>query len=206
MKIAVLIYGRLDKCIEHYSNIISSIGVDHEIHFFLSSDNSPKEVLENFIILYKPIKYTNEKIYYDCDLSKYPNKPIETNIPNMTCHFINKGRVFKLLEEYVEEENVNYDVVISLRVDLLIYNNFTFHKIKDNTIYLPNCYDWGGVNDQIAYGNISVMKKYMNIFENVITILDQRLSKPHPESLTLANIQLNNLEVDRFNLHYRIDR
>ena len=37
MKIAVLVYGRLHKCLEHYSNITETIGLENQIDFFLSS-------------------------------------------------------------------------------------------------------------------------------------------------------------------------
>jgi len=43
MRIAVLIYGRLNKCAEHYNNILNSIG-DHDIDLanVLYSDESVK--------------------------------------------------------------------------------------------------------------------------------------------------------------------
>jgi hypothetical protein len=62
MRIAVLIYGRLNKCIEHYDNIMNSIGRDNDIQFFLSSDDSPQSQLDDFINIYKPVKYINDKI------------------------------------------------------------------------------------------------------------------------------------------------
>lgn len=34
MHIAVLIYGRLNKCVEHYDNIVESIGKHNDIDFF----------------------------------------------------------------------------------------------------------------------------------------------------------------------------
>ena len=200
MKIAVLVYGRLHKCLEHYSNITETIGLENQIDFFLSSDNDAE--LNDFINVYKPISYTNEKITYNCDLSIYPNKQAVTNIHNMTCHFINKMRVYKLLEEYKHD----YDIVLSLRIDLVIHTKIKFNKPEDNTIYVPDCYDYGGLNDQMAYGNFISMGKYMNIFKNVIYLLDSKKSPPHPESLTLANIVLNDLKLFRFKLAYFIER
>ena len=207
MKIAVLIYGRLNKCVEHYANTIESIGQEHEIDFFLSSDNSDENLLQQFIELYKPISYINDKIEYSIDLTNYPGKRVETNIHNMICHFINKERVFSLLEEHTEKEKVNYDIVLSLRIDLVFKDIFLFTNTNNNTIYIPLGNDWaGGINDQIAYGNINVMRKYNNIFKYVIVLLDEFFSIPHPESLTLANITYHNLEISRFYLEYYIDR
>lgn len=208
MRIAVLIYGRLDECAKSYDNIVNSIGNEHTIDFFMSSDNSNQELLESFINLYKPILYTNNKIHYTCgDLGRYPGKRDETNIHNMTCHFINKQRVYMLLENFVEKTSTKYDTVLSIRVDLIFHEKFVFGN-EENTIYIPSGYDFvdNGINDQVAYGNMSVMEKYMSIFKNVIHLLNTRKSIPHPESLTLANIIFNNLKICRFNLSYNLLR
>jgi hypothetical protein len=210
MRIAVLIYGRLNKCVQHYDNIINSIGKEHNIDFFVSSDNDSQNNLTDFINTYKPILYNNDKIEYDCDLSKYSGKRGETNIHNMICHFINKFRVFKLLKNSIEKNKVEYDVIISLRVDSVFNNNFKFdiNLKNNNTIYIPINNDFvnNAINDQIAYGNLSVMEKYMNIFTNIIYLLDTEKSIPHPESLTLANIKFNNIDIKRVKLLYYLDR
>lgn len=206
MRIAVLIYGRLNKCIEHYDNIMNSIGRDNDIQFFLSSDDSPQSQLDDFINIYKPVKYINDKIIHTCDVTKYPGIYPETNIPNMICHFINKSRVFSLLETYVKEENIHYDIVMSLRVDLVFNGKFIFNTIEDNTLYIPNDYDWLGINDQLAYGNIEAMKKYNNIFNNMMDFLEKRICVPHPESLNLANINFHKLNTIRVELPYYIER
>ena len=206
MHIAVLVYGRLNKCVEHYDNIIESIGKHNEIDFFLSSDNSSESLLSDFIHLYKPILYNNEPVHYDYDLGKYPGKRYETNIHNMTCHFINKNRVFLLLEEHTNKNNIHYDCAISLRVDCVIKNNFTLNNLEDNTIYIPFGYDWieNAVNDQIAYGKVDVMKKYNYI--DPVDLLERNLSIPHPETLTYANIIFYKLQIERVNMKYNLDK
>jgi hypothetical protein len=93
MRIAVLLYGRLNKCVEHYNNIVEHLGKQNDINFFLSSDNSSPSQLDEFIQLYKPVLYNNYPIHYDYNLEKYPGKRMETNIHNMTCHFINKKKI-----------------------------------------------------------------------------------------------------------------
>ena len=55
MKLAVLVFGRLNKCVEHYANIIESIGKQHSLDFYLSSDNSSDASLNVFIKTYNPI-------------------------------------------------------------------------------------------------------------------------------------------------------
>jgi hypothetical protein len=206
MRLAVIVFGRLNKCADHFDNILDSIGNHNEIDFFLSSDNSDENLLNDFIRLYKPILYNNTPVVYDYDLESYPGKRPETNIHTMTCHFINKNRVFALLEEHINKTNIHYDVVISMRIDLVFHDKFDFNNISDNTVYIPTGNDHviNGLNDQLAYGTISTMKKYNSI--NPKELLDNGLSIPHPESLNYANIHYNCLSIERINLQYYIDK
>lgn len=206
MRIAVLVYGRLNKCVEHYENIVESIGKYNDIDFFFSSDNSSESLVNDFIDLYKPKLYNNSKIQYEYDLGKYPGKREETNIHNMTCHFINKNRVFLLLEEYKNKYNIHYDCVLSLRIDIVFLNNFIFNNLEDNTIYIPYGNDFydNAINDQIAYGNIDVMKKYNSI--NPVHLLEKNLCIPHPEILSYANIIFHELQIERVNIKYNLDK
>jgi hypothetical protein len=206
MRIAVLAYGRLDRCAVHYNNIIEQIGLQNDIDFFLSSDNPSESLLNDFISLYKPILYNKDAIQYDYDLSKYPAAVAGTNFHNMTCHFINKNRVYLLLEQYICQTNIQYDAVVSLRLDLYFLNCFDFNNMLDNTIYIPYGYDYldSAINDQIAYGKVDVMKKYNLI--NPLKIVKMGISSCHPESLTLANIYLNKLNIQRVDLLYYFDK
>lgn len=208
MKIAVLVYGRLECCEKLCSNIMEAIGGnEHELDFFMSSDNSSKEHLDLFIKLYKPILYTNEPIKYDCDFSVYEGKREETNIHNMTCHFINKKRVINLLINHLKLNNVKYDCVLSLRVDLFFRGKINYGTINNNTVYIPESGDWvGGINDQLAYGTFETMRKYMNIFDTSIVLLNKGCLIPHPENLNRANIEFYKLNVSRFGIEYYILR
>ena len=205
MRIAVLVYGRLKQSFNTYNNIINAIGSQYNIDFFVSSDNADKVLLNTFINLYKPILYNNEPIKYDYDLSKYPGKRNETNCHNMTCHFINKNRVFLLLEQHIANNNISYDIVISLRLDLHFKSMFNFNEILDNTIYIPSGNDYAnGINDQIAYGKVDVMKKYNCM--NPVDLLTKKLTIPHAENLNKANIIYNNLNIKRVFINYNIIR
>lgn len=211
MNIAVLIYGRLNKCNEHYDNIIETIGKHNNVDFFLSSDNSSKSLLDDFIRLYKPKKYKNDPVYNNYNITKYPNRRGETSdtdIHNMVCHYINKLRVFTLLNEYMTQLNLTYDVVVSLRVDCVFYNSFNFYNLVENTIYIPDGYDYveNGINDQIAYGKVDVMRKYNSIFLNITYFLDNNISIPHSESLHYANIKYHNLNIIRPDIKYYLDK
>lgn len=206
MKIAVLVYGRLNNCDKHYNNIIEKLGNHEVIDFFLSSDNSSESLLKEFVRLYKPILYNNNPIYYGYTLDKYPGLRPETNIHNMICHFYNKNRVFSLMEEFIQKTNIKYDCVVSLRIDCVFQNYFDFNSLKNNTLYVPDGFDYinDALNDQIAYGNEEVMKKYNCI--NIIDLLEKKLSIPHPESLNYANVLFHKLDIKRVDLKYYLDK
>ena len=72
---------------------------------------------------------------------------------------------------------------------------------KNDTIYIPIGSDWGGINYQFAYGNITSMKIYNNIMDVTNKLLENG-SRLHPETLHLHNINLHNLKVERFKLDY----
>jgi hypothetical protein len=204
MRIALLIYGRLNKSNKHYDNIMDSIGNEHTVDIFLSSDNSPETQLQEFIELYKPISYNNDKVEHDTNLEKY-EKHRYVVIDNMIRHFINKKRVFTLLELYVKKESITYDIIISLRIDLVFHNSFNLTSVQPYTIYIPSGNDCDGINDQVAYGSMDVMKKYMNIYEYIIELLETKTTIVHPESLTLANIQFHKINIIRVNLSHVIE-
>jgi hypothetical protein len=212
MHIALLIYGRINQFRDNYVNIFNRIGKEHVVDVFLSSDNSINSELNEFIELYKPKKYCNDKIKHHSKLRTYlsleKHKINYQGIYNIECHYINKKRVFSLLESYSTEASISYDCVISTRIDLDFLTPFNLINPLDNTIYIPNHYDFvqNGINDQIAYGNMNTMSKYMNIYDTIFYLLDNNLTIPHPETMTLSNIHYHNLNVVRVPISYNYNK
>ena len=79
-----------------------------------------------------------------------------------------------------------------------------FNNLVDDTIYIPSNYDYRGINDQVAYGKIDVMKKYNSI--NALDLLNKSLAIANPETLTIANIKFYNLKIERVNINYYLDK
>lgn len=206
MKLAILIYGRLNKCADHYENLLESVGKNNDIDFFMSSDASAEESINNFIKLYNPIAYSNDIIEHNINLAEYCHGWVCED--NMIRHFINKKRAFQLFENYMDATNKKYDYVVSVRIDLFFTSKFVFEEQSApiNTIYIPEGNDYGGINDQVAYGSVDAMKKYSYIFDNLIELLERKLSVVHPESLHKANILYNDIIVKRTPLDYSIIR
>jgi hypothetical protein len=207
MRTALLFFGRMKHFELTYASLVKSLG-NVIIDVFYSSDNEPEESIQRFIQLCKPISIINDKIVYDVDFTKYPllNPDIHhPNYDNMTRHFINKKRVFTLLEYHMQTTGATYDMVVSARLDVPI-NTLPYIEPSENTVYIPAGNDYCGINDRFALGNVESMKKYMMLYDTAIPILESKLSSPHPESLALANIIYTNLQVERFPLSTEIMR
>lgn len=195
---AVLVYGRLNKSKDH-AYLKDTF---NHCDFYASSDNSPRESLDDFVRIFQPILYTNEPIVHEYALEKYPNKPYETNLDNMVRHFINKKRAFELMKQSGKQ----YNTIISIRVDIVIDNKISF-SILPNTIYIPIGHDYrGGINDHIAIGDYPTIEKYMNLIDYVIPYLEAGLSFPHPERLTVVNLLYHKINIERINIQYRIEK
>jgi hypothetical protein len=135
MRIAVLFYGRIRKFKEHRENFLDSIGRENILDIFYSADAEPQKDLDEFVDLYKPVRWSNEKIENTIEpqLYNYRNPPSPdhrnfTNVKNMTKHFYNKKRVVGLLDDYIYETGTKYDVVLFLRFDLFYKEPFDLRK------------------------------------------------------------------------------
>ncbi len=206
-RIALLYYGRIRHFDALYKNTRASIGSAYAIDIFYSSDNEKLEEIQKFVKLYRPISINNDAIVDRIDFTKYPypDKHPYTNYDNMSRHFINKKRVFHLLEQYKEKTSTVYDIVLATRLDLQ-FDTFYIPTPEQNTLYIPEGEDHSGINDRFAMGDTESMKKYMNLYDTCEYILENRLAKPHPEQLALANIKHHTLTVKRVDIHCELVR
>jgi hypothetical protein len=203
MLIGVCFFGR----IRHFEHkfLLNSFGPTHTYECFYSGDNEPEDSVAEFQRSYPIISLTNETISYDIDLSKYPTKNKTVIIDKMTRHFINKKRVFSLLEDHCKKTNTPYDLIVSCRLDLHM-DAYSPEIPLANTIYIPDGHDHTGINDQFAFGDLSTMKHYMNLYDTCLSLLETTHCEPHPETLHLQNIIQGNITVKRIQLNTHIVR
>lgn len=203
MRVAILFSGRIKHYRENYDNILSNIIQNNQVDIFLSHSPELNEDLEDFIRLYKPIIVLNDKIGY-FDYTKYPKRD-KNQGHNTMCMFVNRLRVFQLLRNYMKEKNVFYDAILSYRLDIIAQDKIDWSEIDSNTLYIPAKNDYGGINDQIAYGSINVMKKYMTIYNDLNNILEDGCIF-HPESLLKKYLEKCRLIIERIRFRYEITR
>ena len=209
MRIALLLYGRIEKFKECYEAMLDALGRQNTVDIFYSSDYESKENIAEFKELYKPIKCENKRIIHSNILCRYPNTLSYVDSNNFyrdECQYTNKMRVFMIFEEYLKETPVQYDLVICTRVDIEYCCMIPPIKPKENTIYIPTGSDYeGGINALFAMGSVEVIKKYCYLYKNFLYLLENKLSIPHPELLTLANLIYENVQIKRFSLTFFLE-
>ena len=203
-KLAILFSGRIDRFDEHYTNIMSNIVQTNEVDFFISTICSDTQ-LEHFCSLYKPKGICNDEINYDQYKHYECNKYHMTNFHNMMCMHIHRMRVYQEMELYSNTTNTKYDLVISMRLDA--YSDSVLDIVgpvqeEADVVYIPNGYDWGGVNDQMALGNIQSMKVYMNLYQDIETWI--QVQNFGPETILKNYLDAHNMNIIRFDFKYRL--
>jgi hypothetical protein len=204
MKIAILFSGRIFKFGNHYNNIIENIVQGHDADFFLSHSPELDEDLESFCEIYQPIATSNDPIP-EYNFEKYPPYDENTRRRNVTCMQYNRRRVFNLLDEHIKKTGLQYDCIVSYRLDLFSYNKIDYN-IQSNILYIPEGSDYnGGINDQVAYGTYEEMKVYMNLINHIDTILFN-IGVFHAELINKENLLLHKVPIQRVLFDYEIIR
>lgn len=211
VKIAVLLTGRLhpkkfDKDnINKNINTIKLIGDDITIFCSLNKSIEISEYTHKFR---EDFNITDEQINIEdtqepSELYKYPKAPA-SNYHRVYSMFYHNKRAFELLEKYKTKYNIEFSVIIKFRGDLKSNSVISLNNILDNSsVYIPNGFDYGGINDQIAFGNFEAMKVYCNCVDEIINYCKNRI-KFHPETLLKHHLDKNNIKINRFNYSYNI--
>lgn len=215
MKIALLFSGRINKYDEHYQNIIDNIVQNNDIDFFLShSPELKNENLDGFKELYKPIEIINEEMDFSTDYSNLKLHEL-TNMNHFMSMWCNRKRVFDALIKHCIATNTMYDLVFSVRLDayneepLLFKEIIEEYKIIENknniekTVFVPNGWDWGGLNDQMAFGDFYSMEIYMSLYDTIWELMKEQ-PRFGPETILLGHLIKNDVSIHRFDYKYKL--
>ena len=132
---------------------------------------------------YRPVRYFIEPSR-QFDDSGYT---VKTSIPvaGILSMLHSQREAFRLLEQYSEEKNIKYDIVIKSRYDLLYEIAPSFAQVineclKNNCLYLPtsNPYELGGsYSDVFVIGPTRLVKDYFNFAVDFKNVLDRYQAK-----------------------------
>ena len=143
------------------------------------------------------------------------NKHPETNVERAILSMYNNAKAFQL----ISTSGVQYDVVVKYRSDVcassLLPPDF-WSSLKtgfsDTELHVPccahsptfPCCDYGGLNDQIAYGSFAVMHDYSALFTELNNLLSSG-TVFHPETLLRDHIRSTKHALIRPVFNYSLD-
>jgi len=111
-----------------------------------------------------------------------------------------------LKKEYEKENNMTYDCVIRYRSDLHLDQPFPLTTGTDlSAIHVPMYGNFGGINDQLAFGNSALMDIYCSLYSNIENLL-QNGANLNPEKLLMAHVNSYNIPIIKDYIKYSIRR
>jgi hypothetical protein len=110
--------------------------------------------------------------------------------------------------DMIIDSQKQYDIIMKYRTEIIINQNcFDIpDNLENDTIYVPDGYDWGGINDQLAYGNQQSMVKYSSLYDKIERYCGQEGVHPHPETILSYHLKSEGLKIVRFCFPYNLFR
>ncbi len=171
----------------HYENIITP---ECDLYFYTYTHEDP---------LYQ--KFDNKFSFTRIPQAFYPDpfeprkydsrKAPENTVNNSLNQWINNFVGFCLIPD-------SYDIYVRIRPDTKFNGklNFEDYNYSENNIYIPQGSDFGGINDQFAFGNHKVMKAYYSVLMNFGDLWHEG-TLFHSESMQLANLNSQGINIVR---------
>jgi FkbM family methyltransferase len=189
MKVALLLSGQFRNAKECFPGIKKNVLDVYNPDVFISGWINPDEIvpgryfgdvpkddcsIQEIVDIYNPLSFEFEtfdpsgflfELAQELDIN-YPN--VDTKTTNVLSMWYKRSRVNELKRRYEEQINRRYDLVILCRFDLEIVGKIDIPLIRQNTIYIPEGFDFGGgINDLIAISDSEQMDYYVSIYDKM---------------------------------------
>lgn len=206
-RIAVLFSGRIisyEKCFSHFQSIIDKYNPTFFLSLNLSEiDEYTKTFCEKFNIRNEQLNV--EKTIVPESLNKISSC---SNVKNTYSMFYHNYKAFCLIKKYQNNYNINFDVIVKYRADINSSEMLNLEDLDKDILYIPKGCDYGGLNDQIAYGDLNVMEKYCELGNGFIETLHfTKNVRYHPETLLLNyhKFYFSDIKINRPHFSYSLN-
>jgi len=133
----------------------------------VASNAIPHDIIDIVQNLYMPVAHIVERpIQFNTDqyINKYPQIKPQSSLSQRYSIF----RTFQLMETRARTLDIEYDMVIRMRFDWAVQAPIVAADLPVDCVTMPNdCPHQGGVNDQFAVANMTNMRKYANLFNEI---------------------------------------
>lgn len=189
MKIALLYTGHLrtwEKCKPNHEKCIWDKNCD--LFFYTYQD---PQCLE----FHRFTRIPEEGYYhptYDIGHEFLKNKRPETQVHNTLNQWHNNFTLWAMVPKV-------YDIYVRIRPDIWFDASIYLRNhdpIKPSTIFIPEGNDYGGVNDQFAFGDYKAMRTFYEVYLNHRKLW-QEGSEFHSEGIQLDNLISGDIEIVR---------
>lgn len=197
MKVALCLSG-FPRIIHHTLPYLQKYVLDEldpDIYFFGYSDEvhgissfDLKNILSFRASFIRPYTEKNQNLIW----KEYGTKEIKDNqlakgepIDILSQYFNMQGS-FVLCEAISNARKFKYDCVIRARTDYFFCRPIEkdhLKNLKENTVYIPDVWDFGGVSSGFAFGDFESMKKYSYFFNHIRQYNIEEGRTFHPEAL-----------------------
>jgi hypothetical protein len=204
-KIAIFFSGRIKGYEQTFSHLKSIIDKYNPVFFTSLNQNSEDEYTKTFC---EKFNIKNDQINYEKTILPDSLKDVNScsHVLNTYSMFYHNYKAFCLIEKYQRSHNIHFDVIVKYRAEIHSSDILKFNETENNKLYIPNGLDYGGINDQIAYGDLDVMKKYCELGNgNVEKIHLEKNIRYHPETLLFHHIKSYNISIARPSFSYNLD-
>lgn len=145
--------------------------------------------------------YSQLENFFELESKKYSDSEYPPFCKNILSMYYKINRCGKM----VKYSNVDYDLILKLRSDILFAEDLILQSPKENTVYHPAIYSWeSAMNDQLVYGNKEVMYVYHDLYNKLHEIWEQGTSRGAPEHFLTNYIIRNNISMVSYDLNYRL--
>jgi hypothetical protein len=206
-KVALFLTGRISDNFEFtYKNILETFQ-NCSIDFFVMHCCKDEIFVNKMKEIYKPkicdtTFIDDYSILNDIHVVIGKHKVRIFNVLNM---FNNRYKLFNLFEKYCLKNKLKYDYIINYRFDLYSISIIDINDIIEiDKLHVPYIANSIGINDQVAIGNIKIMKQYYSLFDY---FRKKKINCMfHPETMLKYHIDNLNIELRKFNFMYLISR
>ncbi len=207
MNVAVLISGRVRMFDIAWPLLHTHIFEGRDIDVFLSHNAMIPDDLDGFCAMY-PVKSMQTLLPPIPDAwEEFPRRK-ETIARRVASMYYNIENAYRLMKEYATKHSIVYDVVLYMRADMMTTVRLDFVlPLTPGVVYIPNDYDWaGGLNDQMAYGDMDAMALYCSTFFHIPDYCTKDNIVFHPETILRHHIEKRGLILKRFEFPYELHK